>query len=319
MTRDPQTEPFDIRTVPVDEVHSLYVEQVGNPDGIPAVFLHGGPGSGCQPAHRKLFDANRYRVILFDQRGAGRSTPSRCLERNTTQHLIADLERIRELLGIERWMVVGGSWGALLAIAYAESHPSQVRGLVLRAVLLGTNREIEWAFVRGPQAFYPELWNSLMGLLPSHERGHPLRALGERLENPDPDVHGPAAVVWHDYERALSVLQPASLNLPASLAPGPPGGAFPNTPFFEWHYIANGFFLSADQLLGKAHRLRGIPGVIVQGRYDLLCPPEAAYRLVQLWPDCTLEIVEGAGHSLSEPAIGRQVVAAISRFGDHLE
>ena len=314
----PESTPFDQRTIEVDEQHALYVEQVGNADGIPAVFLHGGPGSGCQPAHRGLFDPARFRAVLFDQRGAGRSTPRRCLQHNTTQHLIADLECIRETLGIERWMVVGGSWGALLAVTYAEAHPSRVTGLVLRAVFLGTAREIEWAFVRGPQTFCPELWRAFVGLLPASEREHPLRAYGTRLMDPDPKIHGPAAAVWHDYERALSVLQPGSLSLPGSLTPETFAGAVPSTPFFEWHYIANDFFLTPAQLLADAGRLAGIPGIIVQGRYDLLCPPRTAHALAERWPDCELRIVEGAGHSLSEQAIGQQVVAAIERLGSRL-
>lgn len=224
-------EPFDSRMLPVDPPHEIYVEQVGKRDGLPVVFLHGGPGGGCQPHQRRLFDTKRFHAVFFDQRGAGRSTPRRCLELNTTAHLIQDLETIREALEIERWMVVGGSWGSLLGLAYAQAHPQRVTGLVLRAVFLGTPEEIDWALIRAPQVFYPDLWRALMDLLPADERDAPLAALGRRLDDPDPAVHGPAAWVWHDYERTLSVLSPGSLALPASLNGATlKNGALPDSP-----------------------------------------------------------------------------------------
>ncbi len=312
-------EPFDTRTLEVDPPHQLYVEQVGNPKGLPAVFLHGGPGGGCQPHQRRLFDPRRFRTVFYDQRGAGRSRPKRCLEANTTAHLIADLETIRRSLGIERWMVVGGSWGSLLGTAYAQAHPERVSGLVLRAVFLGTPEEVDWALIRGPQIFYPDLWRGLLALLPEDERAAPLAALGRRLEAPDPAVHGPAAWVWHDYERTLSILRPGGLALPRSLdGNSPVRRPLPDSPFVEWHYFRSDCFLEPNQLIKGASRLRGIPGAIVQGRYDLLCPPETARALADTWPDARLTFVEGAGHALGEPVVWRGLGAAINDLAREL-
>lgn len=309
-------EPYDTRTLEVGDGHALYVEQCGRPDGIPAVYLHGGPGSGCQPGHRRYFDPKRFRVVLLDQRGAGRSTPKRELANNTTQALVADLERVRAALGIERWMLVGGSWGALLAVAYAEAHPSRVTAIAVRALFLGSADEIDWAFTRGPQTLRPELWQSLVALLPEAERGDPIAALGRRLEDPDPAMHARAARAWFAYERSLSVLAPERPALPESLATGgKTNGPLPATPFVEWHYIKNGFFLEPDQLLREAGRLAGIPGVIVQGRFDLLCPPVTAHGLAARWPECRLQIVEGAGHDAGEPGIGPALLAAVEELG----
>lgn len=311
--------PFDERMLRVDEVHTLYVEQVGNPDGVPVVFLHGGPGSGCRPGQRRYFDPARFRAVLFDQRGAGRSRPKRCLERNTTGELIADMERIREALSIERWALVGGSWGATLALAYGEAHPDRVTGVVLRAVFLGTRDEFEWAFAGAARIFYPELWRAFTRLLPEGERGDPVAAYGARLIDPEPRVHEPAAWVWHDYERTLSVFRPDSLALPTSLEEAGAGrGPVPNSPFLEWHYLSHGCFLEPGRLARDAPRLAGVPGIIVQGRYDLLCPPEAAEMLASVWPGADLRLVDGAGHAVSEPGILAGVVAAIDELGHRL-
>jgi proline iminopeptidase len=305
--------------VHVDDIHKIHVEQAGNRDGVPALFLHGGPGSGCRAEQRRYFDPKRFRAVLFDQRGAGRSTPKRCLERNTTEHLVGDIERIREALGIERWILVGGSWGATLALAYAESHPQRVTGAALRAVYFGAREEFEWAFSGAARTFHPELWRAFVGLLPEGERGDPLAAYGARLMNPDPRVHVPAARVWHDYERALSQLRPASLALPASLEEaGRAEGPVPNTPFVEWHYMSHDCFLEPGQLLREAGRLDGIPGIIVQGRYDLLCPPGTADELAAAWGTCELRIVHGAGHAVGEPGILTGLIAAIDELGARL-
>ena len=312
----PDTKPYRTDMLPVGQGHSLYLQESGNPARKPAVFLHGGPGSGCQPAHRRLFDPELFRLVLFDQRGAGRSTPKRGLEANTTQHLVADLEQIREALQIERWMVVGGSWGALLALAYAETHPERVSALVLRGVLLGEREEIDWAFTEGPRIIRPELWQAYRDLLPADERADPVAAYGARLTDPEPQIHVAAARIWHDYERALSVLTPPDGALPASLeAAYRSTSRVPETPFFEWHYIRHGFFLEPGQILDRSGRLGGIPGLIVQGRYDLLCPPLSAYRLAQAWRDCELRPVEGGGHSADEPAVRRALMAAIDSLG----
>ena len=310
----PRRVPFDSRRLAVDDHHTLYVEQVGNPQGVPVVFLHGGPGSGCQESHRDLFDPRRFRAVLFDQRGAGRSTPRLSLVDNTTWHLVADVERIRKALGIDRWMVVGGSWGALLALAYAQAHPERVAAMVLRAVFLGRKHDVEWAWKEGPKTFYPELWQAVVNFLPLEDRADALAAFRARVLDQDPALRDPAAWVWHDYERALSVLRPGSLDLAS--ATGRRG--VPGSPILEWHYAVHDFFLKPDAILDGIGRLAEIPAVIVQGRYDLLCPPALAYDLAERWPSAAWKIAEGSGHSQSEPEIARLVVAAIDELGGRI-
>ncbi|MBL28592.1 MAG: prolyl aminopeptidase [Rhodospirillaceae bacterium] len=313
-------DPFDTRMLPVGGGHTLYVEQAGNPEGTPVVFLHGGPGSGCRPDQRRLFDPQRFRMVLFDQRGAGRSTPKRRLEENTTPALVEDMEVIRATLGIERWMVVGGSWGSTLALAYAEDHPDRVTGLVLRAVFLGSRAEVDWAFGAGARTFFPELWRAFVAPLPAEERGDPLTAYGSRLLDPDPRVSLPAARIWHDFEQALSVLKPSRFTLPTALyddtvtADSPS----PNTPFVEWHYFRHDCFMAPGQLLDRAERLADIPGIIVQGRYDMLCPPTNAAALAKRWPAAELRLVPDAGHAISEPGILDGVVKAIPELANKI-
>jgi proline iminopeptidase len=299
--------PFDAVMLDVGDGHWIYVEEVGKRNGAPALFLHGGPGSGAQAWHRSLFDPDRHHAFLFDQRGAGRSHPYLSVESNTTGHLVADIERIREHFGIEKWLIVGGSWGSTLALAYAEAHPQCVSGLVLRAVFLGTREETRWAFIEGPQRFRPDLYADFVGLLPEAERSDALGAYFARLADPDPSVHGPAARTWNAYERALSRLAPAKTRLGSEASEG----RLPPTPFIEAHYIRNDFFLRPGELLRDAGRLKGIPGVIVQGRYDLLCPPKSAYALLEAWPDGRLQILEGVGHDMSEPGVTEAMAAAV--------
>jgi proline iminopeptidase len=300
--------PFDARMLDVGDGHWIYVEEVGRKDGVPALFLHGGPGSGAQHWHRSLFEPKLHHAFLFDQRGSGRSHPYLSVEANTTVHLVADIERIRAHFGIEKWLVVGGSWGSTLALAYAEAHPSRVSGLVLRAVFLGTSEEAYWAFVEGPQLFRPDLYADFISLLPEAEREDPLQAYIENLANPDPGVHGPAARSWASYERALSKLAPGQTRL--SLEKGTEG-RLPPTPFIEAHYIRHDFFLKPGQLLRDADKLKGIRGVIVQGRYDLLCPPKNAFALSEAWPDCRLQLIENAGHCMSEPGVASAMAEAV--------
>ena len=258
--------------------------------------------------HRRLFDPARFHAFLFDQRGAGRSHPYLSLEANTTQHLIADIEAIRAHFGIERWLVVGGSWGSTLAIAYAEAHPERVTGLVMRAIFLGTRAEVEWAFVEGPKWFRPDLYSDFVGLLPEAERADPLAAYLRRLADPDPAVQVPAAQTWATYERILSELTPsqARLTTPVGRSERPPP-----TAIIEGHYIRNDFFLRPGQLLREAHGLKDIPGVIVQGRYDMLCPPQGAHALVAAWGNCRLDIVDKAGHAITEPGVMDALTAAV--------
>jgi proline iminopeptidase len=308
--------PLTTQLLPVDNGHEIYVETVGRADGVPAVYLHGGPGSGCQPDHRRLFDPERFHAVLFDQRGAGRSRPRGHREANTLDHLIADMETIRQTLGFERWMIVGGSWGATLALAYAEAYPARVNGIVLRATFLGTRAELEQAFLQNLPRFHPGLSADFLSLLSPAELRQPLDAYWLRILDPDPAVHGPAARAWHDTEQILSVHAPSRTRLDfASLRSTRP---LPSTPFMEAHYFRNDCFMRPDQLMAEAGKLKGIPGIIVQGRYDLLCPPSTSHALAAAWPDAEVRIVEGAGHSLYDPGVRDAVMKAIADVASNL-
>ena len=303
--------------LPVGDGHVLHVRTYGSARGIPAVYLHGGPGSGCQPAHARLFDAARFRIVLLDQRGAGRSRPKRGLSANTTAHLVADLERVRRYLDIDRWLVVGGSWGSTLALAYAQAFPAQVLGIVLRAVFLGTRRECEWAFRGAAETFRPELWEAFRDLPARTRAGRP----GPRLRAP---ARAPGPADSPAGRRSLGDVRgdPVDDRAAGTEAAGPARprgrppttGRGPNTPYVEWHYIKNDFFLEPDQLLRNAGRLRGIPGRIVQGRYDLLCPPTAAAAIARAWPGSQLTIVPGTGHAGTEPPIRNALTAAVRQL-----
>lgn len=295
----------------VGDGHEIYVERIGRRDGIPVIYLHGGPGSGCQIAHREMFDPDVFSAVLFDQRGAGRSRPWLGLNANTTAHLVADIERIREFCRFERMIVVGGSWGSTLATAYAEAHPARVAGIVLRAVFLGTPEEVDWAFLSGPRRFKPELYEQFTGRLPARERHAPLEAYYRRLLHPDPAVQVPAAWAWHYYERALSELVPSATAIPETLRSS---GRPPPTSVMEAHYLAHDCFLRPDQLIADAGRLAGIPGTIVQSRYDLLCPPVSAFRLHMAWPGSELAFIEAAGHAMSEPGVRDAMRSALERL-----
>jgi len=315
----PRSDPFAPLTsqlLPVGDGHEIYVESVGRTGGIPALYLHGGPGSGCQPDHRRLFDPERFHAILFDQRGAGRSRPKGRLEDNTLPHLIADMEKIREQFGFERWMIVGGSWGATLALAYAEAHPERVSSIVLRATFLGTRAELEDAFLNALPHFYPDLSEDFLKLLSPDERARPLDAYYRRILDSDSQVHGPAARAWHDTERILSEHAPGRVRL--DLAALNSSRPLPATPFMEAHYFFNDCFMKPGQLLTEAARLAGIPGLIVQGRYDLLCPPSTSHALAAVWPDSKVRLVEGAGHSLYDPGVRDAVMRAIADLASEI-
>jgi proline iminopeptidase len=308
-----RTDPFAPLTseqFPVSDGHELYVESVGREGGIPAVYLHGGPGSGCQPDHRRLFDPERFHAVLFDQRGCGRSRPKGSRDANTLPHLIADMELIREKFGFERWMVVGGSWGATLALAYAEAHPDRVSGIVLRATFLGTYEEIEAGFCQRLPCFYPGLYQDFLNLLPEAERDRPLDAYWRRILDPDAAVHTPAARAWNDVERILSEHSPTRTRLDLAAVKG--NGALPSTPFMEAHYFVNDCFMQPNQLIEEAHRIAGIPGIIVQGRFDLLCPPSTSQALAARWNDADISFVEAAGHTLYDPGVRNAVMKAIA-------
>jgi proline iminopeptidase len=315
-----RTDPFAPLTselLPVGDGHDLYVESIGRADGVPAVYLHGGPGSGCQADHRRLFDPERFHAILFDQRGAGRSRPKGRREDNTLAHLIADMETIRQKFALERWIVVGGSWGATLGLAYAQAHPDRVAGLVLRATFLGTRAEIETAFTDVLARFYPDLRDDFLSVLPLAERAQPLDAYWRRILDPDSAVHGAAARAWADTERILS--EHVSSRVRLDLASLNSSRALPATPFMEAHYFANDCFLTPNQLLEDAGKLKGIPGIIVQGRYDLLCPPATSQALGAAWGNVEIRLVEGAGHTLYDPGVRDAVMKAIADIASKTE
>ena len=302
--------PLTAEQFAVSDGHEIYVESIGRAGGVPAVYLHGGPGSGCQPDHRRLFDPERFHAVLFDQRGAGRSRPKGRREDNTLPHLIADMEAIRGKFGFERWMIVGGSWGATLALAYAQAHPDRVAGLVLRATFLGTITEIENGFLNVLPRFYPALYDDFMSVLPEDERAQPIQAYFRRILDPDAAVHGPAAQAWGETERILSEHTPNRARLDLSGLNS--SRTLPATPFMEAHYFANDCFMQPDQLIAEAGKLKDIPGIIVQGRYDLLCPPATSYALGALWRGAEIRLVEGAGHTLYDPGVRDAVMKAIA-------
>lgn len=286
------------------EGHSLHVALFGNPGGVPVVFLHGGPGSGCNPGQRALFDPDRHFVVFVDQRGAGKSLPPRSRDANTTAHLIRDLEALRQDLTLPRWLVVGGSWGATLGLAYAQAHPAACLGLALRAVFLGTRAELEAAFVTRLSTFYPDLFAALLARAGQQA---PLEAIWRQILDPDPQVHRSAAFLWYDIERALSELRPASTTHSLRAADAP----LPATPFMEASYFLNDCYLQPGELLENAGKLAGIPGILLQSRYDLLCPPSGTAALAARWPEAELRLVEAAGHSVSEPGVTAALRQAI--------
>jgi proline iminopeptidase len=305
----PPIDPFDQRMMDVGQGHRIYVEQCGNPNGIPVVVLHGGPGGGCSPAMRRYFDPSIYRVILFDQRGCGRSRPHASVENNTTWHLVDDIEAIRTSLNIDAWAVFGGSWGATLSLIYAQAHPDRTTHLILRGVFLMTQSELDWFYGGGAGKFWPEVWARFVDLIPEEERGDLIAAYAKRLFSGDMPTEVKYAKAWSSWENAL-----ASINSTGEGgdSPGEYARAFAR---LENHYFVNAGFLEADgQILANMDRIAHIPGVIVQGRYDMICPPKAAYSIAQVWPECDLKMVRNAGHTLSEPGITAELVRAMDRI-----
>jgi proline iminopeptidase len=305
----PEIAPYASAMLPLDAIHRMYWETSGNPAGIPVVFLHGGPGAGSTPKHRRFFDPAAYRIVVYDQRGAGRATPLGELRDNTTLHLVDDLERLRVHLGIDAWLVFGGSWGSTLALAYAEAHPRRCLGLILRGIFLCRRSEIQW-FLYGLRDIFPEHWERFAGFLPAAERDDLLAAYHRRLVDPDPGVHLPAAKAWSVYEGACSTLLPS----PETVDYFAGDVVALGLARMEAHYFKHDVFLPENALLANAHRLQGIPGVIVQGRYDAVCPPISAHELARAWPEAEYEIIPDAGHSAWEPGICAALVAACERF-----
>jgi proline iminopeptidase len=298
----------------VSGLHELYFEESGNPKGKPVVFLHGGPGGGTDPKMRRFFDPGRYRIVLFDQRGSGKSRPHASLEHNTTWDLVADTERLREHLGIDKWVVFGGSWGSTLALAYAETHPERVTEMILRGIFLLRRSELEW-FYQNPQgagSIFPDLWEKYIAVIPEEERGDVMAAYYKRLTSPDPKVLNAAAVAWSVWEGATSYLRMKSEYVTKFHEDASYAAAFAR---IECHYFVNRGFLRSDtQLLDDVHKIRHIPAVIVQGRYDVVCPVRSAWDLHRAWPEADLRIVPDAGHSAFEPGITSELVAACDRF-----
>ena len=305
----PEIEPYASGKLALDAIHGMPWEACGYKDGVPLVVLHGGPGGGCLSHHRRFYDPAVWNTILYDQRGAGRSTPVAALADNTTTHLVADIERLRTELGIERWLVFGGSWGSTLALAYAQAHPGRVLGLVLRGIFLATDPEVDW-FMHGMRTIFPEAWRAFTEALPPAERGDLLRNYYRRLTDRDPSIHLPAARAWDRYEGACTTLLPVT----------DPLGRFDGDAAalaiarIEAHYFVNKGFLAPNQLLEGVTRIRHLPCTIVQGRYDIVCPPVTADALARAWPEAEYVVVPDAGHSVREPGITRELVAAVKRM-----
>lgn len=313
----PPIEPHDSGMLDVGDGQRVYWEVCGNPAGKPVVFLHGGPGGGCSVDHRRTFDPERYRIVLFDQRGCGRSLPHASdpdadLSANTTWHLVADIERLRAHLGIERWQVFGGSWGSTLALAYAQTHPSRVAELVLRGIFTLRQSEIDWFYQEGASHLFPDVWEEYLGVIAEAERGDLVAAYHRRLFDPDPAVHVPAGVAWTVWENSTIRLIPDQDGIAEARADEAAAVAFAR---IENHYFTHGGWLEEGQLIrDAAATLSGIPGVIVQGRYDACTPARTAWDLHRAWPEAHLEMIPDAGHAASEPGIVDALIRATDRF-----
>jgi len=304
----PEIEPYQSGWLSVSPTHQIYYEQCGNPAGKPVVFLHGGPGSGCNPNQRRFFDPAYYRIVLLDQRGCGRSKPQGCIDQNTTGDLVADLDALRISLGIQSWLVFGGSWGSTLALAYAVSYPQLVEGLILRGIFLSRPHELQW-FLQDVKNFFPEVWTNLVSYLPPEERGELLQAYYRRIFSDDRNVSLSAACVWNAYESAIMSLQP-----PSSPSATPADDVQIARARVQLHYIMHGCFVSDRPLLEEVKSLAHIPTVIVQGRYDMVCPPTTAWELARAMPHAEIQIIPDAGHSAMEPGTAAALIAATERF-----
>ena len=307
----PPIEPFETGRIAVDDLHTIYWEQCGNRNGVPVVFLHGGPGAGASPTHRRFFDPQHYRIVVFDQRGAGRSTPLGEVRRNTTDLLVEDIEALRRHLRIDRWHLFGGSWGSTLALAYAQAHPERCLGLILRGIFLMRRTEIDW-FLYHMRVIFPEAWSSFAGHVPEAERGDLLEAYWRRLDSPDRATRMAAARAWSMYEGACSSLLPSPDLIAAS---GEDNHAL-GLARIEAHYFRANRFTPEDRLLRGVPRIRHLPAVIVQGRYDVVCPIVSADELRRAWPEADYRVIPDAGHSAMEPGIRAALVQAAERLKD---
>lgn len=312
----PEIQPDKTHLLKVDETHELYIEECGNAKGIPILFVHGGPGAGCELTHRRFFDPNIYRIVLFDQRGAGRSTPHASLINNTTQDLVEDMEKIREFLGIDRWILFGGSWGSALSLVYAETYPQKVLGLILRGIFLCQPREIQWFYQEGASRIFPDYWKDFIQPIPESERSDLVTAHHKRLTGDDDIARMASAKAWSLWEARTATLVPKKTVIDYF---GSPRVALALARI-EAHYFMNNSFLSDNQILRDVNKIKDIPGYIIHGRYDMICPLENAFALNAPWSAAQLEIIPAAGHSASEPAIIDALVQAtvgmVSRIGD---
>ncbi len=314
LTLYPEIKPYETHTLEVDGGHSLYLEESGNVDGIPVLFVHGGPGAGCDPKNRCFFDPDFYRIVLFDQRGAGRSTPHAGLENNHTDALIEDMEAIREHLGIERWLLFGGSWGSTLSLLYAQRHPEKVLGLILRGIFLGRDRDIQWLYQQGASRLFPDYWEDYLRPIPADRHDNLIEAYYELLTGGNELARMGAAKAWSGWEAHCATLRP-NLEVYEHLVDPHVALAMAR---IEAHYFINGCFIRENQILEEAEALSGIPGIIVHGRYDIVCPIDNAFALHRLWPESELHIVRDAGHVSSEPGITDVLVRATRRMSDRL-
>ena len=306
----PEIEPYDHGMLDVGDGHRVYWELCGNPNGKPVVFLHGGPGGGCTPTQRRLFDPDKYRILLFDQRGCGRSTPYASLEANTTWHLVADIERLREMIGVDKWMVFGGSWGSTLALAYAQEHPERVTELVLRGIFTLRRSELLWYYQEGASWIFPDKWEGFLAPIPEEERGDLMAAYRRRLIDPDSAVQARAARAWSLWEgETITLLHNQGYS--DQFGDEHYAIAFAR---IENHYFVNEGWFEEGQLIRNAHRLKNIPGVIIQGRYDIATPPKSAWELHKAWPEAQFIMVPDAGHAVSEPGITHHLIEATDAF-----
>lgn len=311
----PDITPYATHRLAVEAPHQLYVEESGNPEGIPVLFIHGGPGAGCEDYHRRFFDAERFRIILMDQRGAGRSTPLAELASNSTDRLIADIETLREFLGIDQWLLFGGSWGSTLSLVYAQAHPQRVTGMVLRGIFLCRPEDIHWFYQNGASRVFPDYWEDYLAQIPEDERGDMVPAYYKRLTSRNELEQIQAAKAWSIWEGRCATLHP---NPDVVEHFGHPHVAIALARI-ECHYFMNQSFLEPDQIVRDAHKLANIPAVIVHGRYDMVCPLDNALALSRAWPQAELQIIRDAGHSASEPAIVDALMRAVENLATKVE
>ncbi|AKS40716.1 prolyl aminopeptidase [Wenzhouxiangella marina] len=310
----PPIEPWSEELLEVGDGHRLHVEQCGKPDGLPVVFLHGGPGGGCSPEDRRFFDPDRYRIVLFDQRGAGRSLPLAEIEHNTTAQVLADIERIRQHLGIERWLVFGGSWGSTLGLLYAQAQPDRCLGLILRGIFLNRPEDVAWLYGHGTRRVFPDAWARLVEMIPPEERADLPAAYARRINGDDPELARKAATEWTRFEGICATLRPNPELLASFLEP-----------VTAWHfaricthYFSHGLFIEADQILARMDRITHLPAILIHGRYDMICAPDQAWALHRAWPGSELVWVPDAGHSASEPGTTAALVEACRRMAERL-